>query len=257
MGKTEFETDDSDVIQTIKDSVKTEIITAKDGREFTTRKVHEIELPPLVATVKVHSLTALADYLKDNFFDAELKKNAAVLVESPTEVFVGQSVDGRVDRRFWPLKAVADLPNLGTLFSGGFVSLEEANIALQAMCFATPERDDLIASLSKIVSSEALTAGDDGVSQEVTFQSGVKRVNDNVKNPVLLRPFRTFTEVDQPESPFILRLRKTDDHAMRVGLFESDGGAWRNVARLSIKAFLDAQLGNVGEAEKLGIPVLA
>ena len=46
-----------------------------------------------------------------------------------------------------------------------------------------------------------------------------------VPNPVTLRPFRTFIEVEQPESKFIFRMREGG----RCAIFEADGahGSWR------------------------------
>ena len=60
---------------------------------------------------------------------------------------------------------------------------------------------------------------DDGVGQTVTAKSGVTRTTKvDVKNPWMLAPFRTFPEVAQPESPFILRMDKDSQCA----LFEGD-----------------------------------
>lgn len=59
-----------------------------------------------------------------------------------------------------------------------------------------------------------------------------------VKPRVSLRPYRTFQEVEQPESEFLLRLDKDEG----VGLFEADGGMWKLRARETVKAFLEAQL---------------
>lgn len=57
-------------------------------------------------------------------------------------------------------------------------------------------------------------------------------------NPIALRPYRTFNEVEQPESEFIFRLHE----GMTVGLFEGDGGQWRNEAIWNIAEFLKGRL---------------
>ena len=56
-----------------------------------------------------------------------------------------------------------------------------------------------------------------------------------------LRPFRTFQEVEQPESEFLLRM----DEEGNIGLFEADGGMWKLTARQTIKAFLEANLSDL------------
>ena len=59
-----------------------------------------------------------------------------------------------------------------------------------------------------------------------------------VKPRVALRPFRTFLEVEQPVSEFLLRL---DDDG-NVGLFEADGGMWQQTAKASIAAYFEDKL---------------
>ena len=49
---------------------------------------------------------------------------------------------------------------------------------------------------------------------------------------------RTFYEVEQPESEFLLRLG--DDG--KVGFFEADGGMWKMTARKTIKEYLEKAL---------------
>ena len=41
-------------------------------------------------------------------------------------------------------------------------------------------------------------------------------------NPVMLRPYRTFAEVEQPASQFVFRIDKNAEMA----LFSADGGKW-------------------------------
>ena len=53
-----------------------------------------------------------------------------------------------------------------------------------------------------------------------------------------LRPYRTFLEVEQPESEFLLRL----DEDGNVGLFEADGGMWELEAKRRVAAYFEAKL---------------
>ncbi|MFX4306338.1 hypothetical protein F8N00_13185 [Exiguobacterium sp. A1_3_1] len=90
--------------------------------------------------------------------------------------------------------------------------------------------------------------GDDGISQAVTMKTGVATVADvKVVNPVTLAPYRTFIEVDQPESKFVLRMQ----NGPRVALFEADGGAWKNEAIRNIEDYLMEALSEYNETEKL------
>ena len=59
-----------------------------------------------------------------------------------------------------------------------------------------------------------------------------------VKNPVELTPIRTFREIEQPESPFVLRF----DENGNCALFTGDGAAWRLLAVARIAEYLKNNL---------------
>lgn len=61
-----------------------------------------------------------------------------------------------------------------------------------------------------------------------------------IPNPVVLKPYRTFLEVDQPESAFIFRMK--EGHGVECAIFEADGGAWMMEAMQNIKAYLEKEL---------------
>lgn len=99
--------------------------------------------------------------------------------------------------------------------------------------------DYLLDLLSRMSKDSGVTTRDNGVSQEVEARQGVSlKALVTVKPRVALRPFRTFLEVEQPESEFLLRL---DDNG-NVGLFEADGGMWEQAAKASITAYFEDKL---------------
>lgn len=67
-------------------------------------------------------------------------------------------------------------------------------------------------------------------------------VGERPKNPVMLKPYRTFREVDQPQSECIVRLTSNPSALPKVALYESDGGAWRLEAVSKIVAHLSEAL---------------
>ena len=80
---------------------------------------------------------------------------------------------------------------------------------------------------------------DDGFSQRVTIKTGVSQVGDvTVVNPVYLAPRRTFPEIQQPESPYILRLKE----GPKAALYDCDDHTWRVEAIASIGTWLREQL---------------
>jgi len=76
------------------------------------------------------------------------------------------------------------------------------------------------------------------VSQAMTVKTGICEVKEAIlPNPVTLQPFRTFPEIEQPESKFIFRARK-GERTPSFALFEADGMAWESTAMLTIKEYL-------------------
>lgn len=85
--------------------------------------------------------------------------------------------------------------------------------------------------------------GDDGTSQKATITKGIAGKEDViVPNPVTLRPYRTFLEVEQPESKFIFRIREGANGEPSFKLVEADGGLWKYKAVTSIKDYLKDHL---------------
>ena len=93
--------------------------------------------------------------------------------------------------------------------------------------------------LSRITDESKVSSNDNGVSQTVEVRKGVSLVANEIVRPrVSLRPFRTFLEVEQPESEFLIRIR--EDGA--VGLFEADGGMWKLKAKHTVRKYFESEL---------------
>jgi hypothetical protein len=104
--------------------------------------------------------------------------------------------------------------------------------------------------VGSIQTESVQTSTDDGVSQTVTARSGIaKLVSMEVPNPVVLRPFRTFPEIEQPASNFVLRMERRDGKLPRVALFETSDNQWKVEAVKKIGTYLRDQ--------NLGIPIFA
>ena len=57
-----------------------------------------------------------------------------------------------------------------------------------------------------------------------------------VPNPVQLRPYRTFQEVDQPASKFVFRVGNQEVPTFK--LVEAENSIWKNQAIENVKRFL-------------------
>lgn len=175
-----------------------------------------------------------------------------VQVEGHRHVNVWTHYLGVIDREFerWrPYEAMADVPRITV---GNYMDQQQAIIELQSLHNATPDRDYLLDLLSKIDMTQGVKSTDNGVTQEATVKTGVVLKDTVPVKPIVeLQPFRTFLEVDQPVSKFLLRV---DEHG-RAGLFEADGGAWKLEAKRSVAAWLSDALAAEIEAGKVVVMI--
>lgn len=142
---------------------------------------------------------------------------------------------GAAMKRDYLYRVRCDAPEL----RGGWKDYEDAIITLRSCYEETEDLGYLLDLLGSIVKEDGVQSEDNGVSQVVTVTQGVKlKKYAEVKPRVALAPYRTFTEVAQPVSEFILRL----DGDGRVGLLEADGGKWRLEAKKSILDFFEERL---------------
>ena len=124
-------------------------------------------------------------------------------------------------------------------FREGWRDHEKAIIELRSRFIPNDGTNYLLDLLSRVSKEDGVTSEDNGVSQAVTARTGVSLKSVVHVNPrVALRPYRTFLEVEQPESEFLLRM----DENGTVGLFEADGGMWAMDAKASIVAYFEESL---------------
>jgi hypothetical protein len=160
-------------------------------RVYSTQQLYSVkEATP--NALHVRSLSGLVEYLKSKF-DGEHK--LMVHVNSPTEVEAFSTFNRDFNRNDY-IKATAMIPSFS--FDRWHDS-EDFNIKLQS-CFVKNEDRNIMLKVVGNIKEEAVNSiGDDGVSQSVVAKTGVASVgNVKVPNPVVLAPYRTFVEVDQP-----------------------------------------------------------
>ena len=157
-----------------------------------------------------------------------------IRVDSPRFVEVIGALDSTMGRDH-PYKAECDAPK----FNCGWRDHDTAIIELRSMFIPNEGTEYLLDLLSRMSKEDGVTTDDNGISQTVTTRQGISLKNfEAVRGRIALRPFRTFAEVEQPESEFILRL----DDAGRVGLLEADGGYWKMEAKQNICRFFEKEL---------------
>ena len=120
-----------------------------------------------------------------------------------------------------------------------FYDTESFNIKMQSIFLDTDDKEAILKTVGNLKEDAVKTISDDGISQAVTVKTGIAAAGEaKVPNPVELKPYRTFTEVEQPSSPFVFRMKEGG----YCGLYEADGGAWKRIAIGNIKAHLELKL---------------
>lgn len=216
--------------------------TLVHGRTVSDRDLHAITAPTASA-LKVHTLTALVEYIKSEFDTSE---GLLIHIKDPETVTVMNKLNDDMNRSHF-IQAHAYVPSFRY---DSYYDTEDFNIKLQSIFVPNRDQEIILKIVGTMKEDNVRTIGDDGISQAVTVKTGVATVGDaKVINPVTLAPYRTFIEVAQPESKFVLRMQS----GPRVALFEADGGAWKNEAIKNIEQYLSEELSDVLDAEKVTI----
>ena len=192
---------------------------------------------PMADPVRMCTLTSLLDYIKE---DVDVMAGRMIIhVTSPEEVLLYSRLNEKRKREYLvTVKCQAPEFNYGR-----FMDHESFCIGVQSKFISDPNTDkELLLKFAGTVESGSVSEyGDDGVTQKATVRNGIASKTDAiVPNPVKLRPYRTFPEVEQPASSFIFRMKEND--GVCCALFEADGGAWKNEAMCNIKEYLKENL---------------
>jgi len=195
---------------------------------------------PKAAALTVSTLGALKHYLVANRDTLDLSR-LIVHVEGPAKVSVlGPLRERSRDREVYLTAAALDLSDG---FIGVFMAVEQFIIGLQTRFTNSEERRHLQQIVGTIKQEDVSTSTDDGITQSVVASAGVVKVQAvPLPNPALLHPYRTFREVPQPTSPFLLRARGGAAGLPMLALFEADGGAWRLEATENVSSWLISNL---------------
>ena len=219
------------------------------GETYSDVKMYKVVSENIAAPIQTHTLTSVVEYLK-SFVDKDdiCPQDYMIHIIDPETVVVVSCLNS--DRkREEIIKATA----IGPRFSfGSFIENEKFTIQLQSM-FADDEKTDkdLVLKFSGTVTAGTVKEyGDDGITQKATIKTGITTKDVAVvPSPCTLRPYRTFTEVEQPESKFIFRMRDSRD-TVESALFVADGDSWKIKAMQNIRDFFNTAL------EDMGITVL-
>lgn len=229
-----------------------------DGATWSDRKLEKIESVRQMDAVSFYTLTGLTDYLKSEVdVPNDFIGHIFINVVSPSKISVYSGSDPiNHYKRSEIAKVSAMLPSVKI---GQWVDQTEFCIMMRAnfidnglyemedgSAHFDTDRDALIRVASNIVSGTIAQYEDTGISQKATLKTGIQESEDKLlPEKVILRPYRTFMEVEQPKSEFIFRAQDDKFAGVQLSLHEADGGRWKLDAMTSIKNYLLEQFAGV------------
>lgn len=235
-----------DAIQYIESMAYPHFFNDDDGNLYYDRGSSYEQVQPELNTcpmLELSSLDALIQVVKKECHDYEPDSDSAyyVSVPSPTrvEVYSTPRHDLRGQRHALCAAKAVDIPG----FRDTTYEYEQAIIALRSRFQPSEDQAYVLDLMGHLISDQTVQTEDDGITQRVQVNAGIQMTKvSRVKPIVKLRPYRTFQEVEQPESEFLIRL----DDKRRLTITEADGGMWRLEARRTVFEYLaDALLDEI------------
>ena len=213
--------------------------TLPDGKKgmYSDKPLHRLETPvPIADKLYLHTLTGLVDYIKSN--TDTMAEKMVVEVQSPTKVHLYSQLNSKRNREYL-IEVDAMLPDFRF---DEYLDHEHFCVGVQSKFLQTDDRELVLKFAGTVENGTVAQYSDDGVTQKATIKTGLASKGAAiVPNPVTLKPYRTFLEVDQPASDFIFRMKEYSG-SIGCALFEADGGAWKIEAMQNIKAYLQKEL---------------
>lgn len=227
---------------------KVQDITLADGtvQTYSDKPLHRLQkhIPMVDKAIEMCTLTSLVDYIKGNI-DSTSDKMIIQVVDPETVVLFSQLNEERYREKMVVVKARIPDFRFDT-----YMDQENFCINLQSKFIDDPDTDRaLILKFAGTMEAGTIAEyGDDGVTQKATVKTGIASKGEAiVPNPVKLRPYRTFLEVEQPASEFIFRVKQNKYDGISCAIFEADGGAWKIAATSSIKDYLQFELSGLDQ----------
>ena len=224
------------LFEAIQGTAKVEQITI-DDRRYTTAALVPLKKPE-PAALAISTLTGLAEFYVNCAGDTG-PEDSIIVIDGPQSVRIVSILDEEFQQRRCFLVARNELRAFPF---GTFLDVDTFIVSMLSQFVQDETTAMILQILATLQDGTVLTFDDDGASQKVTAKTGIARVGEaKVPNPVRLAPFRSFPEIVQPPSNFVLRMR-SGAQMPTCALFEADGGAWRNEAIARIKAWIAGKL---------------
>lgn len=216
-----------------------------EGSTFTDKPLMEVvPRKDTAQEIRLTGLDSVCKMVRNEACDLFPGDQILVQVESYDQIRVFTTLDGELDRNYL-YRCDADTPDFP---EGQYLEQERMIILLQSMVIPNEDSNYLLKLLSRVCSKSAVSTRDNGVTQTIEATQGIALTeNVEVRSIVSLKPFRTFLEVTQPESKFLVRVKDGG----RIALIEADGGVWKLEATRNVENWLESRLEDLINEKKV------
>lgn len=206
------------------------------GHIYCDKELERYDRVPFAQEICANTLTAIVDYIKQK--PEEMHDRMILHITSPTCVKLYSGLlEERKRETLFVSKAIVNEFEFDRPYEQ-----ERFLIDLQANFIMNEDLEKLMKVAGNIEAGTTANYDDDGISQKTTIRSGIANKSDViVPNPVHLKPYRTFNEIEQPESSYVFRIRDNQG-TPSFKLVEAEGGVWKNAAMKGIKEYFECEL---------------
>lgn len=224
-----------DAIEKILNMARPEVVEIDDRQYLLQGRDPAVEIFP--DPLQVYNLSGVIDYCCE---DPEEFENFVLHVADYNKVVLYKSMDGPFNQRPVLVKSVSR--DCGFKFGLSY-NYEEFMVAIYTSFAPNDDRDYILKFISGVRVDTGSKVEDNGITQVLTAKTGASSLVKDIpiKNVLNLKPYRTFSEIDQPESVFVFRMKVVDGQPVFT-IHEADGAAWKQVAILRIKDYLAEQI---------------
>lgn len=211
-----------------------------EGRTFVVLNDGDItEITPMLYRPETLRLNSLDSLVKMIHTEALERYDTPIYITVPNHETVhcfSQPYDSlREERVLYYIVDATDVPGWKPEQS---LKFEEAIIAIQTRFQESADTPYLLKLLNEISTGSKVTYSDNGIATSIVTQSGISlQTKEAIRPIVTLKPYRTFQEVEQPESKFLIRINERG-----INFIEADGGMWKLKARQTVKEYLETAL---------------
>ena len=198
----------------------------------------------MVESINLSSLDAMIAFVKNEAISIHKRVYITIPDHTTVKCFTAPYEDLRKKREYLYTAKATDVPGWQEKVA---LSFEEALIALRTRFQPATDTDYALRLLSNITTGGKVTYNDNGVATSIIIKRGIDlQNNENIKPIIKLRPYRTFQEVEQPESQFLIRISERN-----ITFIEADGGMWKLEARNTVRKYLEDALKRELEEDKV------